>query len=336
MKTNRRDFLKLAAMGATGACATGALVAESEAAAPKEVSPNTMAKFYDSTKCIGCQSCVVACYNTNFVNKSKYVSEYLPVEEQNFIQKEDLLPKLAPEDEFTPESPWLNTEITDYRFRTVIQKYVDDKGTPNFIKRNCMHCNKPGCVSACPVSALEKQPDSGVVTYNANRCIGCRYCQMVCPFNVPAFEWHRAVPKIVKCDMCWSTLGQNGAKFNEMKNTACTAVCPTGAVVYGKRSDNLAEAKKRIAENPGKYFNDTVLGETIYGGTGELYLAAVDFKDLGFATDKIADYSYAEDSEGLQHTLYKWGIAPIALYTALAIVGYRNNKKHHDHDEEGK
>ena len=333
MKTNRRDFIKLTAIGAAGAGAIGALATDANAAAPTEFGPDVMAKMYDSTKCIGCQSCVVACYNTNFVEKAKYVAEYLPPEEQNFIEKEDLLPKLAPEDEFTPEKPWLNAVTTDYRLRTVIQKYVDENGKPHFMKHNCMHCKKPGCVSVCPVSALQKDPVSGIVTYDANRCIGCRYCQMACPFNIPSFEWHRAVPKIVKCDMCWSTLGKNGVPQD---GTACTKACPAGAVTYGKRSDNLAEAKKRIAENPGKYYNDEVLGEKIYGGTGELFLAAVDYKKLGYATDKIDDYSYAEDSEGLQHTLYKWGIAPIALYTALAVVGYRNIKKHHSHDGEDK
>ncbi len=333
MKTNRRDFLKLAALGAAGAGTAGALTAEAEASsAPAEFGPDVMAKFYDSTKCIGCQSCVVACYNTNFRDRAKYVDEYLPPEEQNFIEKEDLLPKLAPQDEFTPDKPWLNVVTNDYRFRTVIQKYVDENGKPHFIKHNCMHCKKPGCVSACPVSALQKDPVSGIVTYDAGRCVGCRYCQMACPFNIPKFEWSRAVPKIVKCDMCWSTLGKNGVPTE----TACAKVCPASAVVYGKRSDHLAEAKKRIAENPGKYYNDSVLGETIYGGTDEIYLAAVDYKKLGFPTDKIADYSYAEKSEGLQHTLYKWGIAPIALYTALAIVGYRNNKKHHSDEGEDK
>ena len=330
MNTNRRDFLKLAALGAAGAGAGVALSSEAEAsAAPAGFGPDVMAKLYDSTKCIGCQSCVVACYNVNFKERADYVAKYLPPEEQNFIEKEDLLPKVAPEDEFKPEKPWLNVVTNDYRLRTVIQKHVDENGKPHFVKHNCMHCKKPGCVSACPVSALQKDPVSGIVTYDPGRCVGCRYCQMACPFNIPKFEWFRAVPKIVKCDMCWATLGKNGVP----KEVACATACPASAVIYGKRSDNLAEAKKRIAENPGKYYNDSVLGEKIYGGTGELYLAAVDYKKLGFATDVIADYSYAEKSEGLQHTLYKWGLAPIALYTALAIVGSRNNKKHHSGED---
>lgn len=331
MKTSRRDFLKIAA-GATAAGAAGAgLVKAAEASVSSEeaFAPDVMAKFYDSSLCIGCQSCVYACYRTNFAERAEYVDRYLPPEEQNFIQREDLIPKVTPEDEPSPEYPWLKVVTTDYRLRTVIQKYEDENKKAHFIKHNCMHCKHPGCVSACPVTALTKNPKDGVVEYDSNKCIGCRYCQMACPFNIPKFEWHRAVPKIVKCDMCRSTLGKNN-----LPGTACVNACPTGAVIYGKRSDNLAEAKRRIAANPGKYYNDEVFGEKIYGGTDELFLAEVDYNKLGFPTEKIGNEPYALKSEGLQHTIYKWGIAPVALYAALAVIGYKNAKKHHDKGDE--
>ncbi len=326
MKTTRRNFLKVAA-GATavGAACGGIAVPEVQAAAERSFGPDTVTKMYDSTLCVGCQACVVACYRTNFAERASFVEKYLPASEQNFIEREDLIPKLTEGDEYDPNRPWLNVTTLDYRLRTVIQKFVDGDKKTHFIKKNCMHCLHPGCVSACPVKAMVRDEETGVVTYDANKCVGCRYCQMACPFNVPKFEWHRAVPKIVKCDMCYTTLG-----LNNMPGTACANTCPQKAVVYGKRSDLLAEAKKRVADNPGKYYKDMVLGEKIYGGTGELVLASVDFTKLGIPTDKIADYSYAGKSEGLQHTIYKWGIAPIALYTALAIVISKNSKNHHD------
>lgn len=331
MNTTRRNFLKVAAgAAAIGATCGGAVVNEAHAAHAPEFGPDTVTKLYDSTLCVGCQSCVSACYRVNFLERAEYVGRYNPEAEQNFIEREDLIPKLSDYDEFSPNRPWLNVVTLDYRVRTVIQKYVDDANDTHFIKRNCMHCLKPGCVSACPVTALTKNETTGVVEYDANKCIGCRYCQMACPFNVPKSEWHRAVPKIVKCDMCHDTYGKNN-----IAGTACANTCPTGAVVYGKRSDLLAEAHKRVADNPGKYHDDMVLGEKIYGGTSELILAETDFVNLGIPTDKIADYSYAAKSEGLQHTIYKWGLAPIALYTALAIVVRRNSKNHHS-DEEGK
>lgn len=332
MKTTRRNFLKIAA-GATALGAADLTISKEANAitADNVYGPDVMAKFYDSTLCIGCQSCVVACYRTNFAERAQYVDRYLPPEEQNFIEREDLIPKTAPEDEVTPERPWLRVVSNDYRLRTVIQQHVDENDKSHFIKHNCMHCKYPGCVSACPVKALTKHPVDGVVEYDANKCIGCRYCQMACPFNIPKFEWERAIPKIVKCDMCRSTLGANN-----LPGTACVNACPADAVIYGKRSDHLAEAKRRIAANPGKYYNDMVLGENIYGGTGELFLAAVDYRKLGFPTDKIGDEAFALKSENLQHTIYKWGIAPVALYTALAVIGFRNSKKHHDDGDDKK
>lgn len=330
MKTSRREFLKIAAGTAALGAVSGAVVTDAKASAKPDdgFGPDVMAKFYDSTLCIGCQSCVVACYNVNFARRADYVDQYLPPSEQNFIEREDLIPKVAPEDEPTPESPWLKTVTLDYRLRTIIQMYTDENGKNHFIKHNCMHCKHPGCVSACPVKALTKNADDGVVMYDANKCIGCRYCQMACPFNIPKFEWFRAIPKIVKCDMCRTTLG-----MNNLPGTACVNACPASAVIYGKRSDHLAEAKRRIAANPGKYYKDMVLGEEIYGGTDELFLAAVDYNKLGFPVEQIGDKSYALDSEKLQHTIYKWGIAPVALYTALAVIGYRNAKKHHGDDD---
>ena len=348
MKTNRRDFFKLTA-GAVAAAGGLAVSSNAEAStdANQDYAPGTMAKMYDSTLCIGCQTCVVACYTTNFLEREK--NFHVPEAERNFIEREDLIPKLSKEDEFNPDHPWLKADYLDYRLRTVILAYQDEKEHTHFIKRNCMHCKKPGCVSACPVSALEKDPEDGIVTYKEERCIGCRYCQMACPFNVPAFEWHRAIPKISKCDMCRSTINK---KDGGIGTTACVKVCPTGAVTYGKRSDLLEEAKRRIEESKSKgenkYYTDTVLvqaskdagkeikeailGENIYGGTDELFLAGVDFKHLGFPTEKIAGSSYASKSEKIQHTIYYGMIAPVALFGTLATVIYRNKKKHHGED----
>lgn len=349
MKTNRRDFLKLTAGAITAGAVAAPGLASAGIAENEDFPEGTMVKMYDSTLCIGCQSCVVACYETNFINKPQTFNK--PREDWHFINEEDVIPKLAKEDEFDPQRPWLYVKGLDYRFRTVIQKYSEKDDAvvglnegdnfdehPHFIKRNCMHCKKPGCVSACPVSALEKDPVDGIVTYDADRCIGCRYCQMACPFNIPTFEWHRAVPKISKCDMCRSTI--NG-KENGENTTACVKVCPTHAVVYGKRSDLLAEAKRRIQESKdkgeNKYYEDTergesVLGEKIYGGTGELVLSAVDFKKLGYPTDKIGDQATAYRSENIQHTIYKYGIAPIGLFLALSFIVNRNKKKHHEEE----
>lgn len=355
MKTNRRDFLKVAA-GSVATVGAVTLSPSYSLASSDEGSPfpkDTMVKFYDSTVCVGCQACVVACYETNFLNREDTLN--IPKAERNFIENVDVIPVLAEEDKFNENAPWIRINGLDYRLRTIIRKHVDENEKVHFIKQNCMHCKKPGCVSACPVSALQKDKDDGVVTYDPNRCIGCRYCQMACPFNIPTFEWHRAVPKITKCDMCRSTINPKSNDFdidsngnatykdNPNKGTACTKACPTGAVLYGRREDLLKLAHDRIeqskAKGENKYYEDiargeSVLGEKVYGGTGELVIAAVDFRKLDFPVDKIGDRATAYKSEGIQHTIYKYGIAPVALFTALAVVVGKNVKKHHAHDEE--
>jgi Fe-S-cluster-containing hydrogenase components 1 len=137
-----------------------------------------------------------------------------------------------------------------------------------------MHCQKPSCVSVCPVSAMTRDAVTGIVDYNKNACIGCRYCQIACAFNIPKFQWDKAIPQIVKCDLCKNTnLPKKGI-------TACAEVCPTGAILFGKRQHLLDEAKKRLSENPGKYVNH-IYGEKEVGGVNHLYLSGMQFTKLG-------------------------------------------------------
>jgi formate dehydrogenase iron-sulfur subunit len=150
-----------------------------------------------------------------------------------------------------------------------------------YYRRLCMHCNDPSCRSVCPVKAFEKTPE-GAVIYHANRCIGCRYCMQACPFSVPTYEWKKRAPKVRKCIMCYERL-------KEGKITACAEACPTGATIFGEREELLAEAKRRIQENPGTYV-DHIYGEKEAGGTSVLFLSSVPFKELGFPAN-LPEYS---------------------------------------------
>jgi ferredoxin len=178
-----------------------------------------------------------------------------------------------------------------------------------------MHCIDPGCVSACMLGAFQKRA-GGAVTWDPARCIGCRYCQIACPFGIPKFEWGDATPQIVKCELCKERRADG-------QEPACTAVCPTGAVVFGKRSDLLAEAKQRLAAEPGRYVQK-VYGEEDGGGTQVLYLSAIPFEDLGLP--KLTSESMPRLSEAVQHAIYQGFVTPVALYGLLAGVLFRNRR----------
>jgi len=150
---------------------------------------------------------------------------------------------------------------------------VLDKGDDRYVRQLCMHCADPSCASACPVGALRKT-SLGPVTYDASRCLGCRYCMVACPFGVPKYEWTSAVPAVRKCDMCVERLAAGQV-------TACAEACPAEATVAGTRAELLEEAHRRIREDPGKY-HPVVYGEHEVGGTSVLFLSPVPFEELGF------------------------------------------------------
>ena len=218
-----------------------------------------------------------------------------------------------------------------------------------FMKAQCMHCVDPSCVSVCVMSALHKEGEgkrriagerkgSGIVLWDKEVCIGCRYCQIACAFNVPKFEWDRPFPVLAKCELCRHRADPKKGGLLAVANPACCEVCPREAVVYGRRDDLLAEARRRLAAEPERY-NGRVYGEKEGGGTQVLYLAAagIAFEELGLP--ELPEESSAQFSEQVSHAPFLGGLAPVALYAAAAFV-IRRNKKTQDeaeraHGEEG-
>jgi Fe-S-cluster-containing dehydrogenase component len=306
MTISRRDLLK----GAAVAGAVAVLPERAEARHAKEPSPDAVGMLFDSTLCVGCRACQTACKNANKLPADK-------VEANGGVYD-------APAD--------LNSTT-----KNVIKSLPTSDGGQVFVKQQCMHCIDPSCVSACMLGALHKEGEakrsiegekkgSGIVLWDKLTCVGCRYCQIACAFNVPKFEWFEAFPYIVKCELCRQRADPKKEGVLAVANPACCEVCPREAVIYGKREELLAEAKRRIAKDPKRY-GPKVYGEHDGGGTQVLYLAAagVSFEQMGLPA--LGERSAAQFSESVSHAPYVMGVTPIALYAAMAFVINRNKKK---------
>jgi formate dehydrogenase iron-sulfur subunit len=229
----------------------------------------------DITKCIGCRACQVACKQWN-------EREGETTELQDYMGFQN------------PATLSANT-LTLITFHELPNESAPGGLDYLFTMRRCLHCLEPACASACPTTALESQPD-GPVSYDPDKCIGCRYCVWACPWSVPTAEWDSLAPKIQKCTHCADRADQpvpearNGVALNQEESQqyrenivtpACVKACPADALRFGERSELLQEGKNRISGRPDKYV-DHIYGEHEAGGTSVLYLSSVPFEKLGF------------------------------------------------------
>jgi Fe-S-cluster-containing dehydrogenase component len=292
MALDRRSLLRGLVTAGAAAAGGGTPARAAVRAAPP---PDAVGLLYDSTLCIGCKACVEACRAANGLEPDVALIQGVAYQ--------------APVD-------------LSARAKNVIKLYREGERSA-FMKAQCMHCVEPACTGACMLGALKKR-EKGIVSYDASLCVGCRYCQMACPFGVPKFEWAKAAPKIVKCELCRHRLAEG-------KLPACVEVCPRGAVIYGTRADLLAEAKRRLAAQPDRYV-PKVYGEHDGGGTQCLYLAAVPFEKLGLPD--LGTEPVSSVARTVQHGIYKGFVAPVALYAALAAVLVRNRRRGEPPEEE--
>lgn len=241
---SRRDFLK--GLGIGCAALTAAWLIDDQVYASGGSVGRHLGVLIDLTRCVGCNSCALAC------------------KESNGLPDANIVPTALAADAYTSvEVRWVTTPDGNVKRR--------------YVKRQCMHCLNAACISACPAAAMYKG-ENGAVIYRSYRCLGCRYCQAACPFGILRFDWDNGTsPAINKCQMCYDRL-QAGGK------PACVEACPTGAVRFGLREELLVQARAKIASNPDRYV-DHVFGEFEVGGTAMLYLSDVPFDQLGFPTE---------------------------------------------------
>ncbi|HUK83741.1 MAG TPA: hydrogenase 2 operon protein HybA [Verrucomicrobiae bacterium] len=281
---NRRSALK---MLVSGAAATAVAATGSDARAATDKPPgDVVGMLYDATLCVGCKACVAACAKANGLD---------------------------------PDTSWSSglyqaPVSLNARTKNIIKLYREGS-EQSYVKSQCMHCLDPACASACMLGALSKD-ERGIVWWNGDLCVGCRYCQVACPYDVPKFEWNSPTPKIVKCELC-------RGRLDEGDLPACVDVCPRNAVIFGTRSELLKEAHRRLERYPDLYIQK-VFGENDGGGTQVLYISHVDFGKLGLPD--LGDRPVAENVRMVQRNIY-WGFAaPVAAYAALAVVVRRNIK----------
>jgi len=235
----------------------------------------------DVTKCIGCNECVMAC---------KYINKLPPDEPRR----------------------WQRTDGLSSRNWTSIIRLPEN----HYVRKQCRHCLEPACVSACPVGALKKTPE-GAVIYDDDLCMGCRYCMMACPFDIPRYEWNTPVPYVRKCILCFD-------RVKEGEEPACTKVCPKQATIFGNRDELLAEAKRRLQAEPNKYIQH-IYGEHEVGGTNVLYISDI---NLDFLTrgQKLANKSLPDTTKTAMHSVPYAFVGMGALMVGLNWIIDRRKK----------
>jgi Fe-S-cluster-containing dehydrogenase component len=276
---DRRSFLKFGA-------ATGMALAARETQATEPAQPEEfVGVLVDTTRCIGCRSCERACS----------VANNLPVPD---VEKDGALAQVR--------------DTSDHQW-TLVNRFETSKGEV-FVKKQCMHCWQPACGAACLTNAMYKTR-TGPVIWRPGKCMGCRFCMISCPFDVPKFEYNSWNPKIQKCSMCAERLEQG-------QKPACVEACPTDALMFSSKRQLMEVARVRIYSHPERYVHK-IYGEYEVGGTGWLYLSAVPFEEIGFRTD-LGTTPYPEYTKP-----FLYGV-PLALFGLPALLLGLSQLAHND------
>lgn len=285
---SRREFMKITGTVATTAAASLVGVETAGAAHGPHLDPDRVGVLTDYTECIGCRRCEWACAQEND----------LPFGDMDSCDDVSVFAQMR--------------RPSDEQYTVVNQYPAGEEGEqPLSVKVNCLHCEHPPCVSACIVAALRKN-EMGQVTYDASACIGCRYCMVACPYQIPAYEYDNALtPRVMKCTMCSQRTLGGGIP-------ACVEICPTEALIFGRRADLLDLARDRIRGNPDRYIPH-VFGEYEAGGTSWMMIGDRDFRDVDLP--ELPDSSPAEVTERIQHGIFRGFSGPLMVFGLVTLLG---------------
>jgi formate dehydrogenase iron-sulfur subunit len=304
MKISRRHFL-----GAAGALISEAVVGGSKNSFARlkiKAPSDAYGCLVDLTACVGCRMCEDACNRVNG----------LPGPVSRLDDRTVFDRKRRPESEaFTVVNRYYSGRVTE-----------QNELIPTYVKVQCMHCQDPACASACITGAMSKK-DNGAVHYDKSKCIGCRYCMVACPFQIPAYEYFDPLtPRVRKCTFCYDRISQEGGK------PGCAAACPMEAITYGKRKELLLVARHKITNNPTRYL-DKIYGEHEVGGTCWMYISEDPFEKLGFLS--LPKYPMPRLPEKIQHSIFAYMWAPITVFMILTGIMWKQNPGQFTNGSEG-
>ncbi len=199
-------------------------------------------KLIDTSTCIGCKACEVACQEWND----------LPPETTVQVGTYQTLPSTTP-------NFWNLIKFNEYESGTGLHWLMR--------KDQCMHCAEPGCLEACPAPGAIVQYNNGIVDFQQENCIGCGYCIAGCPFDIPKFN--AKTKKVYKCTLCTDRVSVG-------LEPACIKACPTSCLQFGNKDQMLQVANKRVAQLKAAGFAEaTVYDPPGVGGTGVITVLAL-------------------------------------------------------------
>jgi formate dehydrogenase iron-sulfur subunit len=208
----------------------------------REPAAGAVAKLIDTTKCIGCKACQVACMEWNDLR------DEVGTNTGHYQNPADLTDQSWTLMRFTEyENPQRNGEL-EWLIR----------------KDGCMHCADPGCLKACPAPGAIVQYSNGIVDFHEENCIGCGYCIAGCPFDIPRIS--KRDHKAYKCTLCSDRVAVG-------LEPACIKACPTGALVFGTKEDMKHHAAERVEDLKSRGFEHAGLYDPPgVGGTHVMYV----------------------------------------------------------------
>jgi formate dehydrogenase beta subunit len=242
-------------------------------------------KLMDTTTCIGCKACEVACVEWND----------LPFETTTFDNTYQTM----------PETKWNFWQLIKFN------EHQRDDGSLMWLMRKdqCMHCADPGCLRACPADGAIVQYENGIVDFQQDKCIGCQLCMSGCPFDIPKFN--QTTKKVYKCTLCSDRVGQG-------LEPACIKACPTGCLQFGTKAEmkEIAENRAKQLREQSGFQNAGVYDPETVGGTHVIYV-------LHDATQpELYGGLPAKPRIPVVYTWWKYLLKPISLATvALGAIG---------------